>query len=461
LRCVEPTGDVWRTLLVRRAGSELLLSTLNSAFVIPEVTIPSHQRVAPHLNREIKRRYGLEVVSLFPLETRSTTGELPRHYHAAELVFPNCLTPKGTSWLPASSLAEHLFHDPEDFHAARQLMVSAQERQNVPRLSLARIGWFPKLLTWMQKTIPSAGLEWTGKFYQANASESFSLIRFATHPRGVWFKAVGEPNLREFSITQVLGKILPGYLPTLIAIQPDCNGWLAFEAAGTNLANTSQSSDWAAAARSMARLQLQSVGNTWQILDAGARDLRVSSLMSLIEPCFEMLCRLMREQSKFPPPALSENVLHALSLEIRHALGEFQELGLPDTVGHLDCNPANIIVSGGDCVFLDWAEAFVGPPVFTFAYLLEHLRTAFPNDSNQIESLTASFVEPWFPVLEPRKMSEALVLTPLLAAFAYLTASQSWLTESAPLIPSARGLLRSLARRMKRESDHLAEGKFR
>ena len=59
--------------------------------------------------------------------------------------------------------------------------------------------------------------------------------------------------------------------------------------------------------------------------------------------------------------------------QVKDALTAWAQSNIPDTLGHLDLNPGNILISPDQCVFLDWAEAYVGPPFLTFQYLIEHL----------------------------------------------------------------------------------------
>ena len=137
---------------------------------------------------------------------------------------------------------------------------------------------------WTAEVIRPLGLELTGPFCQYNASPSFSLIRFETTGPAVWFKAVGEPNQREFPITLKLSQQFPKYLPEILGTRADRNGWLSLEAPGANLCETQEIMLWESAAESLARLQIESVAKTESILDAGAHDLRIETLSGLSDP---------------------------------------------------------------------------------------------------------------------------------------------------------------------------------
>src|SRR5208282_4489148 len=112
---------------------------------------------------------------------------------------------------------------------------------------------------WVTRSIEPLGLHLSGPFRQFNGSPTFSLIRFETNGPAVWFKAVGEPNVREFPITMALGKACPNYVPAVIATRPDCNGWLTREVEGINLGGSLDLSLWTTTASTLARLQVQSL----------------------------------------------------------------------------------------------------------------------------------------------------------------------------------------------------------
>ena len=80
-----------------------------------------------------------------------------------------------------------------------------------------------------------------------------------------------------------------------------------------------------------------------------------------------------------------------LGEQIEEALSLSADLGIPDALGHLDLNPGNVIVSEGQCVFLDWAEAYVGNPLFSFQYLVEHFRRMAGVDATAESGLTSAY----------------------------------------------------------------------
>ena len=321
----------------------------------------------------------------------------------------------------------------------------------------ARLSWFEELCEWVGGAIASRGHRLNGNFRQLNASPSFSLIRFETDGPAVWFKAVGEPNQREFPVTLALARLLPSYIPQVLAARPAWNGWLMSEAEGTNLAETTDRSLWETAAETLAKLQIESMNSQREFVDCGAHDLRIRTLRDLASPFMGVMARLMEKQSKVPPAVFSEMELRLLEERLQEALSVLGDLEIPDTLGHLDLNPGNLIVSERRCLFLDWAEAYVGHPFFTFQYLLEHLRRMGGADSLSEEGLIAAYLAPWEQVHSRNCVAEAMVLASLLAVFAYAVGAGAWMQPERLSDPKVTGYLRSLVRRMNREANELSE----
>jgi Ser/Thr protein kinase RdoA (MazF antagonist) len=165
----------------------------------------------------------------------------------------------------------------------------------------------------------------------------------------------------------------------------------------------------------------------------------------------------MASQTKPTPLPLTPLELAVLAEEIRKALEELGENGIPNLLGHLDFNPENILISGERCVFLDWAEAYVGHPFFTFQYLLEHWRRFHGADATAESTVLSAYTTPWQSFVSSQQIAAAFQLTPLLAAFTYAANTHQLCTQTAIWRPETAAFLRTLTRRMKREADALRQ----
>jgi Phosphotransferase enzyme family len=458
---LQSQNETWRILLPRRDYSEILLSTRATSFFLPEVTIPRGRRTTEHVNAEMKRRWNLEVISLFSPQFAPDAFDLSRfRYYAVESLDSNARPPDGARWTPVSALTDTSFADAHDFEAIRQFLLNCKggllDSSTGP---FGKPGWFPEVLQWVQEEIRAFDLRLNGRFQQFSSAPAFSLIRFETNEMAIWFKAVGEPNLREFPITLELARVIPSYVPRLMASRPEWNAWLAREAEGSELFGTEDTALWETAARALAGAQMESAPMVEGLLALGAHDARVASLLQLVDPFFRASSEAMARQTKAAPPSLKESELQSLKAEVKQALGALESTHFPDTCGHLDLNPQNIVAAPGKCTFLDWAEACVAHPVLSYEYLREHFRRAFPGNNGGRMRLTESYVASWASSLPLDAIDAALAVAPLLAVFTYAVTCTDWRDLQSLAQPSKAAYLRSLTRRMKQEAQWLSNSR--
>jgi phosphotransferase family enzyme len=448
--------EVWRLIILRRNASEFLVFETESCFRLPCVEIPAHTRLAQALNDQVKALWGLEVYSLYPLPyNTSGPGSPVAHYHVIEALQYEAVAPPAARWIPMQLPMEGRFIEAEDFAAVQTWIKNLVGRNSTGLSAFDKPGWFFILTDWVQKALRPFQMTLTGGFVQFNASATFSLIRFTTDDDAVWFKAVGEPNLHEFSISVTLARLFPEYLPSLLASDPACHGWLAADAGGPPLNEAKVSSAWIEAATALAGLQTASVSSIDDLLEAGCRDLRAGTLLELVDPFLEVIAKLMQEQSKVPPPILSRQDLSDLATTLKCALHRLQSVGIPDTLGHGDFNSGNILVVSERCVFIDWAEAQVGHPFLTFEYFLAHVRKDYPTIATFETDLRACYSKMWSSIASPEQIAEAFLFSPLVAVYAYAAGSHVWRDSERLKVPGFQGYLRSLTRKMKQAADLL------
>ena len=286
-------------------------------------------------------------------------------------------------------------------------------------------GWLMEVLTWARSSLAGHGVELTGTWSQYNMGPDFALLRFDAVGRDVWFKAVGEPNHREFGITKRLAELRLPHLPPLLAQREDWHGWLMFDCGDGVLDEQAEPRHWECAARALAELQIESsdrLRRSWTPVRGSESAQLIQTGRSISR--FDGLAdgRATRRLSA----ALSREELGRLGKQIQGGLAHLDQLGIPDTLGHLDLNPGNIVMSSEECVFLDWAEACVGHPFFSFQYLLEYFRRVVQPDSVWQAELTGTYAECWEPLCRPKQSPKRW------------RSHRCW-----PLLPARRGAFRA------------------
>lgn len=451
----EPEIETWRILLFGSGGAETLLFRSPSGLRLPELRVPRGQRVPPHLNEQTKRLWNVETVCVSSLGVSCENSTGDAKYYVLELHRPQQWAHLVRDAVELSSLKRDSFADPTDFAAIQKATAPKDSNGGSDFCGpFADFGAFERISSWTEEQLRPLGLRWDGHFCQWQAAPSFSLIRFSTNRGAVWFKAVGQPNQREFPVTMMLAPLFPRYLPHPLAAQMAWNAWLAKESQGQELSSSSTSAGWCRAAESLAELQIASIPLSQHTLCAGARDVRSYHLLDIVPRFFSAMEETMDQQTNTPPRKLSRQEIRAVRDQVGEALERLEEAGVPDTLNHLDLNPSNIFLSGSQCTFLDWAEAAVGNPFLSLEYLREHFVRTNPDDKEGERLLLDAYLGRWAAVLPGMALETALHLAPLAAVFAY--ASVLWGGAASEGNPNLGGFLRSLVRRMASESQRIA-----
>jgi hypothetical protein len=451
--------ETYRLMITRRRATELLLAANGSVLSLPRVEVRTGRRLAEQLTEAVRKEFGTEAYCLFvPGIVTAPENALGTKYALMESIGQNNPAPSGTYWV-SSTAASGEAALPADEGAAVRSSLQEVKRYVAEPLSgpFARPGWIKELFQWAQKQLDPLGLRVTGSFQQLNASPTFSLIRMETGGPAVWFKATGEPNGHELPVTLTLTRFFPGYVPAVLGVHPSWNGWLSQEAEGSTLDSFTEISTWIRTAKTLAELQIASIGKSAELVESGCKDLRPSNLIQQVDPFLVHMSTLMATQKKQPPAILTDSQLQILSDELKDACSALRDLGLPHTLGHVDFNPGNILVSPETCIFLDWAEGCVTTPLITFEYLREHCRRHHLEDAKAAESIASAYLHPWHSFFSPEDLVRGMALTRLVAVFAYAVSSSTWSSSETLRNPALAGNLRSLTRRMHREAIRIRE----
>lgn len=174
----ETQMDRWRVVLPR-GTSEVLVQAAHPALALPEVCVPKNQRLAWHINDQLRRNWGLDAVSLFPLDVAVGTAEAGVvRYHVTELLCPDRGPPDGIGWADTPSLVRETFAEPGDFDAVSAYLRAASESA-IGSGPFGHVGWLREVVAWLLETIAPFGLEWRGGFEQFHASQGMRKLLLA------------------------------------------------------------------------------------------------------------------------------------------------------------------------------------------------------------------------------------------------------------------------------------------
>jgi hypothetical protein len=445
------TVDAYRLLILRRDATEILVSPQDAGWTLPRVEIQKQQRIAEQLTNEIRKAWDLETFCLLLPSCGASGPSAGAALAILECRKQNQKAPPRTHWMPVHVAADCT--SAEDASTIRDAFAELASYTSGEKPGpFAKPGWLRELFRWTYEQTAPLGLRLTGNVRQYNASPTFSLLRLETDGPAIWFKATGEPNAHELPVTLLLANLFPNHASRILGVHPSWNGWLSSEAEGTPLDELTECSAWERAAEGLAELQIESIGKAAELVDGKCKDLRLPLAARRIDRFVTRMGALMRVQEKQSPAPLSGTELLSLGEGLKEAFSLLQSFDFPDTLGHLDCNPGNLIVTPERCVFLDWAEACVTNPMITFEYLRRHMERCGIEEPAADSRITAAYLRPWASFFSPDDLRRAIAAAPPVAVFIHAIAGDAWRTLDPVSNPALAAYFRSLTRRMYRDA---------
>src|SRR5581483_583258 len=369
---------IYPVIVFNGEGTQIVLEELHGKHVLPVVRIPRLSRPTEHITCHLRSAWKLPAVLLFftPIEDGIRTSDRDvgksTHYATMEALREGVMLRTDVGWHSVRGALARIGRVEAEFvrRAHEQASTKCNGADPAP---FSRFGWMRRLEGWINGVVHDRVLT-HGEIVHLNGGGGFSLVRFETNDKPLWFKAVGGSNLREYPITVTLAQLFPDFLPTMIAFEPTIRGWLMEDVCGPTLRDSDHTPAWHTTVERLADLQLRSIPYTNALLEAGCLDLRIPFLKSLVNSFFDLMVTLMEQQQKSSPAPLTRGQLCDVASSVSTALQDLESLEIPDALCHRDFNPGNILVGDDRCAFTDWAEGCVGHPFLTFEYLLAFLR---------------------------------------------------------------------------------------
>jgi hypothetical protein len=438
-QCVE-----CRLVLIEAHSMQILTTASDASPVLPRESIPAYTRLAATLTEAIKQKYGLHTIQLAVLPDVGGNS----YYAIHEIISPQEAAPRELSFHALDELAASEFTSEQ---RALVLKIMRGEASELGRF--ARLGWINELLAKIEGDQDRS--RWP-VVQQLNQGIDFCLLSM-TDANGdkMWFKAVGEPNTREYALTVKLTRRFPAYLPKIVATIPEWNGWITEHVVGTPLHESAEIHHSEQALTALAAMQKEAASSIASLLPLGAKDWSCSRLLLLSAPFFEEARQAMRTQTSTLSEPLTDMELDHLRMDIESGLVDFMSTGIPETLLHGDVGHGNTIASPAGPVFLDWAETYVGHPFLSAEHLLADLARSNRAFSENQAALRTGYSAHWKTYAPPRELKRLVALAPAIAAFFY--GVLCWdANRKRPDPTRAWPLLRSMLRRSKHELEQMS-----
>jgi hypothetical protein len=264
----------------------------------------------------------------------------------------------------------------------------------------------------------------------------WSTVLAVPTPEGLlWFKAAAPVHAFEPGLVELLGRVAPGSVPELVALDRD-RGWMLMRDAGERLREQMHAredlSRWAEVLPRYAELQLAVVPCRDDLFAVGVPDQTLAVLPELLE-------RLLADQELLVsgPDTLSpeeyERVLERVPafVAMRDELAAF---GIPETIQHDDLHDANVFVRDGRYVFFDWGDSSVAHPFQTLVVTLRYLAWRFELEPRapELERARDAYLEPWTQFGTHRDLRRAFDLAYQVGTVSRALAHHRFLTAREP-----------------------------
>jgi hypothetical protein len=440
MQSVNPQHDQYRLALVSASSKKLNVEVSGSVTRLPTVSISRRTRPAEEIQSAIRERWGIQNIVLDVLSDGPLCGGL-----AIVEVTGHASPDNRKQVLNESILDDISGSDLSDFE--RSMLDRLLRTGEAGRGPFSRLGWVEEAIAWVSTSTSTDRATLRTCVKQFNASGTFALVRFGEEegPR-YWLKAVGAPNLHEYSVHKALSRIMPEYIPPLLSTRDDWNAWL-MEDTGRPLDEMTSADNYGRAIASLARMQQASIGHVDSLLSAGCADQR--NLRNEIPEMMVYLREAMARQTSTKVAKLSAGRLDEIGEILACACDEMEDIGIPFTLIHNDINPGNILIQNDSCLFTDWAEAAIGYPFVTF----EQMRVQASQQHNSrefVREVRGHYGREWEGILGSDKTTRALILTPLIAIASYLYGRGDSFASEWRRKPRIESYSRALARHMDR-----------
>ena len=181
------------------------------------------------------------------------------------------------------------------------------------------------------------------------------VLSAASRTGRAFLKCSSDRFRHEGRVTQVLADRSPGYLPDVLAIEPD-RGWMLMRDLDGPLLGDQPDSTWALGLDALAGLQQRWVGRSDELLAAGAEPRPLSQLAEWVQGT-ALDAGLM---GRFAPG------VHEAWLTAAPAMAEacltLDRIGPGPSLVHGDFHPWNVAAGTAGTRIFDWTDAAVGHP---------------------------------------------------------------------------------------------------
>lgn len=360
-------------LISDRDGERLLLvEGPDNTWKLPQWKGDVHVpwEMVDHVNRQVKRQWGLKVTTLRCLCNRVSSDQqrLCRIYEMETHGNSGVNAPPGCRWMTQEDLEGVRLPEPGHsllLHSwfAEGNLTSVEANVDTP---WRRAGWLASAVTWVLDQLKRHSISTLGSIEQVRVSHKSVLLRVPTSVGEVFFRASRRPlDINERLLDWELRPHFSEFLPGHIASDPR-RGWSLARTAGSCIKiegiEVEHLSELDEAVSALAGFQQNTARHVPTFLELGLPDRQVDKLQNIIQPLINDTATRRGVLSAEEIRVLRERVPR-----YQEACRRMQSIELPAVLEHGDFTPYAVPTFPG-FVFPDWSEPCVTHPFFRVAY---------------------------------------------------------------------------------------------
>jgi hypothetical protein len=418
LSTVATREDTYYLIIPDASGQRALLLPGENGLALPHFTKRNGEfwQSVEHVNRATFELLGVRVITLRCLALDMEPGaDRAFKVYAMENRDPAWQPPAGGGWFGADGLERIV---PEQRGMLAAWLDWSSSAPGPLRVPWYTPGWMDSAVAWVTEQLQTLGY---GDYLEADAIEQIrawqrsSVFRIRTRAGELYFKASPLVFKQEPLLTQWLSELFPTKAPTVVAVEPE-RSWMLMRAfAGETLDRITNESRFLAMARSLARLQVDTVQQVDNLLGLGLLDRCPDEITQDIDALLADTAAMLPGQPGGLTAAEIER-LSELGPQLKAMLTDLEECGLPCSLEHGDFYSGQVADNGQQFTFFDWSDSSISHPFFSFSSLLDFLQETRPAFFAQHgPTLVSEYLEPWAMFTSAEQLERAVALSMPLA----------------------------------------------
>jgi hypothetical protein len=302
---------------------------------------------------------------------------------------------------------------------------------------------------WVADRLHEHGLAPSGTWDQPHAREWSSAISFdTTTGERVWFKVNGGGTSYEPRLVALLGELVPGLVPEVLAVDAD-RAWSLSRDAGPTMRTVHPPdelwSHWEAVLARYGRAQLTLGEHVDDMIDTGAPHLAPLQLVGHFRRLRDQMAALPPQEGGLTPEQLE--AVDRLAPSYRAWCEELAASPVPESVNHDDLHSANICWPADDADaarIIDWGDASVAHPFATMLATLNsiaHHAGVFGEDGDvedpRVLRVRDAYLEPFTSLADHADLVRWVWLARATGCVSRAMSYEAALGEAAPAVMAA------------------------